>query len=109
MGHSASQPASLPLIGASVARGFCEQPFALTLTAPTAAGVTRTNLSLSPAALESGRRAARDRKTSLSGLVEKHLLAFRSEEGEHFSPYHGKPAPHCPGDKRHEYLSRKHA
>jgi len=70
---------------------------------------TRIHLSLSEKALSAGKRAARERKTTLSGLVEKHLLALAFDEDEHFSPYHGKPIAHPPGDRRYEYISRKHA
>ena len=71
----------------------------------------RTNLSLDARAVAAGKRAARLRgEKSLSALVEKHLLslAAKPEDDDHFSTHHGKPIAR-PGDRRYEFLRRKHA
>jgi hypothetical protein len=71
----------------------------------------RTNLSLDARAVAAGKRAARLRgEKSLSALVEKHLLSLAAEpeNDDHFSPHHGKTIAR-PGDRRYEFLRRKHA
>ena len=70
----------------------------------------RTNLSLDARAVAAGKRAARLRgDKSLSALVEKHLLSLADKpDDDHFSPHHGKPIAR-PGDRRYEFLRRKHA
>lgn len=69
----------------------------------------RKNITLSKQAIASGERAAKKRDTSLSALVERHLLSLADvpEESEHYCPQR-KPIPR-PGDARYEYLLRKHA
>jgi hypothetical protein len=68
----------------------------------------RKNITLSRRAVLSGERAAKKRGSSLSALVEKHLLSLGDEtdESEHYCRQ-GKPVPR-PGDARYEYLIRKH-
>lgn len=69
----------------------------------------RKNITLSRQAILRGELAAKRRGSSLSALVERHLLSLgnEKEESEHYCPQH-QPAPR-PGDARYEYLARKHA
>ncbi len=70
----------------------------------------RKNLLLDEEAVTRGERAARERRVSLSALVEKQLLSIPSlaEEKEFWPGPPGKPLSRS-GDPRHEYLRRKHA
>jgi hypothetical protein len=70
----------------------------------------RKNLLLDAQAVARGERAARERRVSLSTLVEKHLLSIpRLAEDEEFWPGPpGKPLARQ-GDPRHDHLRRKHA
>ena len=69
----------------------------------------RKNVTLSRQAVLNGERAAKRRGSSLSALVERHLLSLADEpdESDYYCHYH-KPVPR-PGDARYEYLMRKHA
>lgn len=69
----------------------------------------RKNITLSRQAIANGERIAKKRGSSLSALVERHLLSLGREanEPEHYCSQH-KPVPR-PGDARYEYLMRKHA
>ena len=69
----------------------------------------RKNITLSRQAILRGERAAKQRGSSLSALVERHLLSLGNEadEAEYYCAQH-KPVPR-PGDARYEYLMRKHA
>ncbi|HEY3761241.1 MAG TPA: hypothetical protein VGN23_05790 [Verrucomicrobiae bacterium] len=69
----------------------------------------RKNLTLSEKAIAVGEKLAALHGTSLSALVEKQILASRTElETEHYWPKVGRPIPR-PGDARYEYLRKKHA
>ena len=69
----------------------------------------RKNLWLEAAAVARGERAARERKLSLSALVEKQLLAIPTleEEDEFWPGTPGIPVSR-PGEPRYENLRRKH-
>ncbi|HEV2331112.1 MAG TPA: hypothetical protein VGY56_20205 [Verrucomicrobiae bacterium] len=68
----------------------------------------RKNITLSRQAILRGELAAKRRGSSLSALVEKHLLSLPDnvDESEYYCAQ-GKPVPR-PGDPRYEYLIRKH-
>jgi hypothetical protein len=68
----------------------------------------RKNITLSRQAIQRGERTAKKRGSSLSALVERHLLSLGddADESEHYCAQH-KPIPR-PGEPRYEYLIRKH-
>jgi hypothetical protein len=70
----------------------------------------RKNITLSRQAILRGERTAKKRGSSLSALVERHLLSLGddADESEHYWPEAGRPVPR-PGDARYEYLRKKHA
>ncbi len=69
----------------------------------------RKNLLLSRPAVIRGERAARELNLSLSGLIEKHLLSLPDPvEGEDYWPETFLPVERR-GEKRFNYLRRKHA
>jgi hypothetical protein len=70
----------------------------------------RKNITLSREAILRGERTAKKRGSSLSALVERHLLSLEddADESEHYWHEAGRPIPR-PGDARYEYLRKKHA
>jgi len=71
---------------------------------------TRKNLLLSKDAVAKGERLAALRATSLSRIIEEQLLSITIDQSEEEEYWVGPPLQPIarPGDRRHEYLKRKH-